>query len=163
VPSYPPFRRCPRNRIKLRYLEAGLRFLLNQGFGDFDAESEFPASSLRFAVRSAGRQNPKLGKFDVTKGGSPLRRGLVKRLRDYRAPGAYVLRVKGATIELVPFLLGHLLTAPDMVSVKRCKRVGCPHFIGTATAAVGAPKQFCSGACRELNKQLEQRNPRRVR
>lgn len=136
-------------------LEARLRILLDQGFGEnpFDAEMEFPASSLRFAVRSAGRQKP-------AKRGSIIDGG-VTALRNYRAPGAYVLRVQGPTMELVPFLLGHLLTAPDMVAVKRCKRVGCSHFIGTATAAVGAPKQFCSAACREWNRELEQRKPRR--
>lgn len=158
-------------------LEARLNVLLEQGFTDepplassarrqvipgtsfeFVAQNvhdlALPLASLRFAVRGAGRQKP-------AKRGSIIDGG-VTALRNYRAPGAYVLRVQGPTMELVPFLLGQLLTAPDMVAVKRCRRPGCSHFIGTATAAVGAPKQFCSAACREWNRELEQqRKPRR--
>jgi hypothetical protein len=131
-------------------LEARLRILLEQGFGEnpFDADLAFPASSLRFAVRNAGRQKP-------AKRGSVVAGG-VTALRNYQAPGAYVLRVQGPTLELVPFLLGHLLTAPGMASVKRCGRRGCRHFVITATAKRGRPQRFCSAACREWNRELEQ-------
>lgn len=136
-------------------LDARLHILLDQGFGEnpFDAAMEFPASSLRFAVRSAGRLKP-------AKRGSIIDGG-VTALRNYRAPGAYVLRVQGPTMELVPFLLGHLLTAPDMVAVKRCERQGCSHFV-TETGEPGPPQRFCSAACREWNRELKQRRkPRR--
>ena len=143
-------------------LEAALRILLKQGFGEnpFDAEMEFPASSLRFAVRNAGRQKP--AKRSVKRGGKLGGiDGGVTALRNYRAPGAYALRVKGPTPELVPFLLGHLLTAPDMVSVKRCERQGCTRFVITATAKRGRPQRFCGEGCRGLNRELEQQRKRR--
>jgi hypothetical protein len=136
-------------------LEARLRILLEQGFGEnpFDAEMAFPATSLRFAVRNAGRQKP-------AKRGSVIDGG-VTALRNYRASGAYVLRVQGPTVELVPFLLGHLLTAPNMTSVKRCERQGCAHFV-TETGEPGPPPRFCSAACREWNRELlEKRKTRR--
>jgi hypothetical protein len=136
-------------------IEARLRILLDQGFGEnpFDAEMSFPASSLRFAVRNAGRQKP-------AKRGSIVDGG-VTALRNYRAPGAYVLRVQGPMLELVPFLLGHLLTAPNMASVKRCERQGCTHFVIAATAKRGRPQRFCSAACREWNREQQQRKTRR--
>lgn len=130
-------------------LEAALNILLEQGFGEnpFDADMAFPASLLRFAVRNTGRQKP-------AKRGSVIDGG-VDALRAYRAPGAYVLRVQGPTMELVPFLLGHLLLAPSMVAVKRCEGLGCSHFV-TETGEPGPPQRFCSTTCREWNRELEQ-------
>jgi hypothetical protein len=138
-------------------LRAQLTVLIDQGFGEnpFDAEIAFPASSLRFAVRNAGRQKP-AQRGSIVAGG-------VTALRNYRAAGAYALRVQGPVLELVPFLLGHLLTAPNMASVKRCERQGCPHFVITATAKRGRPQRFCSAACREWNRELEQQRKSRRR
>ena len=147
-------------------LEVLLRLLLEQGFGNPTLQGDMmsvPIGALRIMLRGTGRQSPKLGKFDVTEGGSPLRRGLVKRLRDYRAPGAYVLGVRGPMRDLMPFLLAHLLTAPSMASVKRCERQGCAHFVITATAKPGRPQRFCSAACREWSKELKQQKTRRMR
>jgi hypothetical protein len=139
----------------LRDLETQLRILLEQGFGEnrFDAVMAFPATSLRFAVRNAGRQKPARRAGRISGG--------VTAVRNYRAPGAYVLRVQGPMQALVPFLLGHLLTAPNMASVKRCERRGCPHFVITATAKRGRPQRFCSAACREWNRELEQQQKQR--
>lgn len=135
---------------ELGELEAYLDILLEQGFAATAANLFLPATSLRFAVRSAGRQKP-------AKRGSIIAGGAAA-LRNYRAPGAYVLQMHGPTLELVPFLVAQLLTAPNMASVKRCERQGCAHFVITATAKRGRPQQFCSKSCRELNaEQLEQR------
>jgi hypothetical protein len=157
---------------ELDELEATLHILLEQGFdgpgdgvrvesalGQFTATPTnltLPATSLRFAVRSARRQKPK-------KRGSVGIDGGLTALRNYRAPGAYVLQVYGSTIELAPFLVAHLLTQADMVAVKRCRRSGCTKFIVTATAARGAPKQFCSAACREWSRELEQQRRKQTR
>jgi hypothetical protein len=151
-------------------LEVRLRVLIEQGFdgpaggatvrfkgGEFTTQPApvfLPATSLRFAVRNVGRQKP-------AKRGSVVAGG-VTALRSYRAAGAYVLQVMGPTLELVPYLVAHLLTAPNMASVKRCERRGCVHFVITATARRGRPQRFCSAACREWNRELEhQRKTRR--
>jgi len=143
----------------LSNLGAHLRMLLAQGFGDANegdlSNLSSPLTSLRFAVRSAGRQKP-AKRGTVTGGG-------VTALRKYRAAGAYVLQVMGPTLELVPYLVAHLLTAPNMASVKRCERQGCPHFVIAATGKQGRPSKFCSKTCGQWNReQLErQRKLRR--
>ena len=136
-------------------LEARLSILLQQGFGEnpYDAAMSFPLSSLRFAVRGAGRQKP-------AKRGSVVAGG-VTALRNYRAPGAYVLRVQGPMLELVPYLVGVLLTAPGMTAVKRCERRGCSHFVAE-TGKKGAPQRFCSKPCRERNAELEEQQVRKL-
>lgn len=165
----------PPTDDELDDLEASLRILVEQGFdgpgggatvkfkgGEFTtlpAPIFLPATSLRFAVRNVGRQKP-------TKRGSiaPGRvAGGVTALRNYRAAGAYVLQVMGPMLELVPYLVAHLLTAPNMASVKRCERQGCTHFVITATAKRGRPQRFCSAACREWNREdeLKRRTQRR--
>lgn len=137
---------------QLGELESRLSILLEQGFGDKSMSIlRFPTTSLAFAVRSAGRQTPSRRK------GTHSIVGGVQALRDYRAAGAYVLRVQGNTLELVPFLAAHLLTQPGMVAVRRCQRLGCPHFVITATAARGAPQKFCSQSCGKLNAEQQTR------
>jgi hypothetical protein len=160
-------------------LEARLHILVEQGFdgpgggatvkfkgGEFTALPAplfLSATSLRFAVRNAGRQKPaKRGRIDAG-GGRRIVVGGVTALRNYRAAGAYVLQVMGPMLELVPFLVAHLLTAANMAGVKRCERQGCAHLVITATAKRGRPQQFCSAACREWNRELEQQRKTRSR
>jgi hypothetical protein len=141
-------------------LGARLRILLAQGFGDGLLGDVSAASGtsidmpdLRISVRNTGRRKP-------AKRGSIIVGGVTAQ-RDYRRPGAYVLQVRGPLIQLVPFLAAHLLSAPDMLAVKRCERSGCEHFVVEATAARGRPRQFCSKSCRERN--AEQRELQRKR
>lgn len=139
---------------ELSELEVLLQIMLEQGFGDPTLKDlSVAVPSLRFAVRGTGRRPP-------ARRGSVIDGGVATQ-RAYRAPGAYVLTVQGPTLELVPFLLMQLLTAPDMVSVKRCERQGCPHFVITAAAKRGRPQRFCSAACREWNRELTQRQKAR--
>lgn len=151
--------RKPLTDEELSGLDTALRIMLEQGFGDPTlADLSFPASSLRFAVRSAGRRKP--GWRDSRKGTHVVEGG-AEALRDYRAAGAYVLQVQGPTVDLVPFLVAHLLTQPEMVAVRRCERSGCERFLITATAARGRPQTFCSASCRVRNaEQLQQRRDR---
>ena len=162
-------------------LGSALRIMLEQGFGDEEstlrvgltngvitvetgeprrvlADLSFPAVSLRFAVRSAGRPKPV---WRDSANGKRVLAGGDKALRDYRAAGAYVLKVRGATVELMTFLVAHLLTQPDMVAVRRCQRPGCSHFIIAATAARGRPQTFCSASCRVRSAEQKPRRPRR--
>lgn len=139
-------------------LEAQLRILLDQGFGEPWLQDpdicSFALDRLRIAVRGAGRRKP-------AKRGSVIAGG-VTALHNYRAPGAYTFVVRGPLRALLPFLLGHLLLAPNMVTVGRCERQGCGHYVITATGKRGRPQRFCSAACREWNREHEsQRKARR--
>ena len=133
-------------------LEALLRILLEQGFGD-NADLSFPVASLRFALRGANRRKPGR-RGSIVDGG-------VTAVRRYQASGAYVLRVQGPLTELVPFLLAQLLTAPNMVTVNRCERRDCQHYLITATGRRGRPQRFCGAWCREWTR--EQQKTKRTR
>lgn len=154
-------------------LEADLAMLLGQGLNPSDAPPDIPPDmkqwvepltqldismsfeKLRLSIRSARRRKPSK-RGSVTAGG-------VTALRNYGASGAYVLRAQGPLADVVPFLLAHLLTAPGMVAVIQCERPGCTHFVIAATGKRGRPQRFCSAACREWNRELEQRRKQRRR
>jgi hypothetical protein len=105
-----------------------------------DAEARsFP--SLRFSVR---RVRP------------PAKRSKLKprERQAYQDAGAAVLRVEGSLMDLVPFLLMHLLTAPDMMTVARCPapqaghwRDRCGRWFVQATGR-GRPREYCTDPCR---------------
>lgn len=110
----PPYLRPPVTEPtdeELETLEAHLRILLAQGFGSDDmgdlSQLSFPTTSLRSALRSGERRKP-AGRR--TKNGARVIDGGSQALREFRAAGAYVLDVHGDTIELVTFLVAHLLT-----------------------------------------------------
>ena len=63
-------------------------------------------------------------------------------------------------MDLVPFLVGVLLTAPNMVAVKRCERRGCSHFV-TESGKKGAPRRFCSRVCRDIAAELQKKGRKR--
>ena len=132
-----------------------------EGFGiQRDDVAVVPTDGLRIAVRGSGRKKPGR-RGSVIDGGA-------EAVRNYRAPGAYVVRVEGPTAVLAPYLLARLLTAPNMAgAVARCKRAGCAHFVVVATGKPGPPRQFCSAACREWARELDkartQRRPRKQR
>ena len=145
-------------------LEHELNLLLRQGFGDFGTPTAndvtLPLTKLRFAVQSAKRETPKK---ELTKKGNYRVVGGKSALDEYRRPGAYQLFVEGPTRQLVPFLLAQLLTAPDMVILKRCERVGCSHLV-TESRKRGGVQRFCSAACGAWTRELEkEQQPRRKR
>jgi hypothetical protein len=144
-------------------LGAMLNILLEQGFGEPSLQDfDMPLRSLRMQVRGVGRQKPKIDRFDVTENGSPMRKGFAKKLRAFHEPGAYVLHVRGPISDLVPFLLAHLLTAPNMVAVNQCQRPGCSGLV-VQTGQQGPPQKFCSELCRGWNRAIEQQQKRRER
>jgi hypothetical protein len=154
---------APGSNEELREVAAGLRLLLDQSFEPGPWDGKLPAGSLRFSIRSAGRQRPK-GIPGVTGGRTPA--GGANAVRDYRGSGAFVLQVDGRDVDLVPFLVAHLLTQPEMVSVRRCARSGCDRYLVTALAKKGRPRTFCSTGCGDMNRaeqkfQKEQKRRRR--
>lgn len=125
-----------------------LNIMLQQGFGEPSLQEPHmaaPVSSLRLRICGMGRQRPR-----------GIAQGTIQARRRYREAGAYALRISGGIMDLVPALLGLLLTAADMVVVKKCRRPRCERYI-VETAARGARRQFCSGSCRELDKEMEQK------
>jgi hypothetical protein len=138
-----------------------IRILLEQGLGDRTlADLSFPSSSLRFAVRSANRAKPK---WRLTERGVRVRDGGARAQRAYRAAGAYVLHVEGATDELIPFLTAHLLTLADMAALCRCERPNCPNFVAVPIGKRGRPPRFCSGSCGEAVREAKTTRTRRTR
>lgn len=117
-----------------------LRLMLREVLqADAEARS-FP--SLRFGVRRV-RPPAKRSKL------SPRER------QAYQDAGAAVLRVEGGLMDLVPFLLIHLLTAPDMMTVARCPapqaghwRNQCGRWFVQDAGRAGRPRDYCSDACR---------------
>jgi hypothetical protein len=149
-----------------------LRILLTKGFGDGlmgDLKDSFlPLTGLGIAVRHAGRREPYRRRTTrIIVGGSEIKRvhpvvGGAVAQRAYRAAGAYVKQVYGPKTVLVPFLLAELLTAPDMVAVKRCQTQGCRHFVVADTATRGPRRKFCL-TCRPLNAKQRERQLKRQR
>jgi hypothetical protein len=143
----PPRVARPVSLSELEKLRLALVDLLRRGFGAPGQTrpretwgQEFP--SLRFGVRGAGRPSP--GKLSQVSMGER---------RAYLSPGAYTLLVDGALVDLVPFLVLHLLTGPGMMTVSRCRAPAprnwserCGRFL--AWSGRGRPRKFCSGACR---------------
>jgi hypothetical protein len=137
----------PPTAEELDDLRVQLRLLMEQGFGDQAQLATGAGSSLRFAVRSGGERS-KPG-WRQTSGGNRVREGGVGAMERYQAPGAYVLQVYGSLLDVVPFLVMHLLTQPQMVSVRRC--LACGRFRVLQTGARGAPPKHCGKACRDLS------------
>jgi len=77
-----------------------------------------------------------------------------KERQEYQDAGAAVLRVEGSLMDLVPFLLMHLLTAPDMVMVVRCPAPQAGHWRDQCgrwfvqAAGRGRPRDYCTDKCR---------------
>ena len=87
--------------------------------------------------------------------------------RQYLSPGAYMLLVDGDIQDIVPYLVLHLLTGPNMVTLARCPAPEpgnwserCGRFI--VQPRRGRPRVFCSLACRvrEHAKQLKEEEGR---
>lgn len=154
-------------------LEAILKILLEQGFGEPSLQGDMCSlalTSVRVAVRSAGRTKPRWktnvnGRLVLD---GPAGQG-VKARRDWNAPGAYAMRVLGSTVDLVPFLMVHLLTQAEMVGVKRCERrdqppwADCPHVFIIDPAKRGRPQRFCAESCGRRYKEIVDEQSKRGR
>ncbi len=96
-------------------------------------------------------------RFGVRRVRAPAKRSTLRphEHRAYQAAGAAVLRVEGGLTDLVPFLVGHLLTAPGMMTVARCpapraghRREPCGRWFVQQVTGPGRPRDYCSDACR---------------
>ena len=132
------------NRTELEVLQQLVLRMLASGFQKNEAWSD-DYVSLDFGVRNARRRAP--GK--LTRVGRRARAA-------YMAPGAFVLRIRAPLLDLVPFLVAHLLTAPDVLTIGRCAapapnnwKERCGHFL--IKFGRGHPRDFCSKACRTRN------------
>jgi hypothetical protein len=141
-------------------LWATLRTMLTAGFAapDLDMWRGFgvPVSSLHVWLRGNPRVKPK-----YTESNEQGNRWLPQRdtaRRAYRAPGAYVQRVEGALQHVVPYMLTHLLTLPNMVAVQQCGSPNCGNVI-VNTPRAGAPRHYCP-RCAAVRGH-EQRNERK--
>jgi len=81
--------------------------------------------------------------------------------RDWLASGAYVLRVRGPLVAVVPYLAAHLLLRAGMVALKRCARRDQPPWADCHKVFVidptrrGRPQQFCATSCGRRYKEQE--------
>jgi hypothetical protein len=137
-------RPSPTTDEQLDDLRVQLQLLLEQGFGveGVSGLASAAGASLRFAVRSAGREKPR---WTQTKGGNRTRVGGDVAWKRYQGAGAYVMRVYGDLVDVVPFLVMHLLTQPDMILVQRCPV--CEKFMARNPGARGRPRETCSEVC----------------
>lgn len=96
-------------------------------------------------------------RFGVRRVRPPAKRSKLKprERQAYQDAGAAVLRVEGSLMDLVPFLLMHLLTAPDMMTVARCPapqaghwRDQCGRWFVQQVTGPGRPRDYCSDNCR---------------
>jgi len=138
-------------------LRSRLHILLQCGFdGPKDAFADgfdgWPAPTLRFMVRSAGRKRPG---WRLSKQGNHVRVGGRQAKDAHQARGAYVLHAMGSTADLMPFLLAHLLTQRDMVAVRRCKRRLCDRFVVIDVNKRGRRREYCRPSCIDLDKEEE--------
>jgi len=147
---------------ELTDLLMGLRLLLDRGFrpergypGTFeDDDTSYPdirpLSSLMFGIE---RQ----AKF----GTSGRER---RRLKDQH--GVYIRSVGGNRVDLVLYLVMHLLTMPGAIALGRCSAPApnsfterCGRFV--VATGQGPARRFCSDACRQRNhaRPLDQDRP----
>lgn len=110
--------------------------------------------SLQFGARSARRSLKALRDAKSERRAKAI----------YMAPGAFSLLVDGELRDLLPFLVAHLLTAPGMAVLARCRALGayqpsvrCGNLI--VTAGRGRPRLTCSDPCRERKNAEE--NPKK--
>jgi hypothetical protein len=97
---------------------------------------------------AAPRSFPSL-RFGVHRVRPPTKRSKLKprERQAYQDAGAAVLRVEGSLMDLVPFLLMHLLMAPDMMTVARCPAPQAGRWF-VQVAGRGRPRDYCTDACR---------------
>jgi hypothetical protein len=112
-------------------LHTVLRDLLGRGFPKY--EPIFPDIPVQFFVQ--------------------LTSGLERRGKGQA--GSYVWRVSGDPLELVPWLVMHLLTLPGAIQLKRCP-APAPHSRGECGAffvkkRTGRTGTFCTNTCRQRN------------
>jgi hypothetical protein len=144
---------------RLDDLRATLRVLLDVGFADRRQDDYFagyPTPSLRFQARGVARTKPG---WTNTKKGQRVRVGGSKAVADYRAAGAYVLQVFGKSVDLLPFLVTHLLTQADMVAVRQCACVQCDRLFVTGSGR-GRPQRFCRESCQKRQQEIDEEKKR---
>jgi hypothetical protein len=122
-------------------LRMELAGLLESGFQDADIFS----SRLTLHISVQRKYRGSSGK---------LSQATAEERRAFEAAGAYVLVVWGSLLDLIPFLVAHLLTMPGGAYVRRCQ-APAPHdppqrcgrfLIGHGK---GRPREYCLGsACR---------------
>jgi hypothetical protein len=142
----PEFMRTPTlapTDDELDQLGTDLRIMLADGFADrANAQGgSHAAPSLRYAIRGIGRRKPRV--IDEGRGA----------LIDYRKPGAYVMHVKGSVMDLLPFLVSHLLTRKNMVTVHQCGIPMCERFFVAPTNSQGRD-QLCIAPKRAVTRRM---------
>jgi hypothetical protein len=98
--------------------------------------------SLQFSQRAARRPESR-GKLTA------------RQRKIYDAAGGRVLRVEGPLMELVPFLVMHLMTAPGMMALSRCTAPKayagddeCGNWFVQKAGRAGRPRAHCSDRCK---------------
>jgi len=102
----------------------------------------------------------------VNEKGNQVRDGGTRAKDMHEAPGAYVLQAMGKTADLLPFLVAHLLTQRDMVSIRRCKRRLCDGYVVIDLNKRGRRQEYCRPSCVALEKEeakLERLEPERAK